>query len=100
MMRVFVIIRVTKKDYLIESFLVVSLVIVDVESPVVLVESLIIEVLSDTVVVDVVDSVFELEQAVAKAIIDRNKNADFAMSLVKLKWLVCFYLVNALIDKK
>lgn len=67
---------------MIESFFVVSLVIVDVESLVVLVESLIIDVLSDTVVVEVVDSVFELEQAVAKAIIDRKKNADFAMSLV------------------
>lgn len=74
-----------KKNYLIESFFVVSLIMVDVESPVVLVESLIIDVLSDTVVVDVVDSVFVLEQAVAKAIIDRRKNADFAMSLVELK---------------
>jgi hypothetical protein len=72
----------TKEDYLMESFFVVSLVIVEVESPIVLVESLIIDVLSETVVVDVVDSVFELEQAVAKAIIDRKKKADFAMSLV------------------
>ncbi|WP_460935885.1 hypothetical protein [Spirosoma humi] len=60
----------------------VSLVMVDDESVVIFVESLIIDVLSDTVVVDVVDSVLELEQAVAKAIIDRKKNADFAMSLV------------------
>lgn len=73
---------VIKKDYLIESFFVVSLIMVDEESVVILVESLIIDVLSDTVVVDVVDSVLELEQAVAKAIIDRKKNADFAMSLV------------------
>ncbi|WP_461070272.1 hypothetical protein [Spirosoma horti] len=71
-----------KRDYLIESFFVVSLIIVDEESLIILVESLIIDVLSDTVVVDVVDSVFELEQAVAKAIIDRKKKADFAMSLV------------------
>ena len=81
-MRAFVSIQVIKKDYLIESFFVVSLIIVDEESVVILVESLIIDVLSDTVVVDVVDSVLELEQAVAKAIIDRKKNADFAMSLV------------------
>ncbi|GAB3796865.1 hypothetical protein GCM10028819_15240 [Spirosoma humi] len=81
-MRAFVSIQGTKKDYLIESFFVVSLVMVDDESVVIFVESLIIDVLSDTVVVDVVDSVLELEQAVAKAIIDRKKNADFAMSLV------------------
>jgi hypothetical protein len=62
----------------------VSLVIVDVESPVVLVESLIVDELSDTDVADVVDSVFELEQAVARAIIERRKNADFTMRLLKL----------------
>ena len=67
---------------MIESFFVVSLIMVDEESVVILVESLIIDVLSDTVVVDVVDSVLELEQAVAKATIDRRMNADFAMSLV------------------
>ncbi|GAB3782779.1 hypothetical protein GCM10028818_39350 [Spirosoma horti] len=82
MLRGFVSIRRMKRDYLIESFFVVSLIIVDEESLIILVESLIIDVLSDTVVVDVVDSVFELEQAVAKAIIDRKKKADFAMSLV------------------
>ena len=81
---------------MIESFFVVSLIMVDEESVVILVESLIIDVLSDTVVVDVVDSVLELEQAVAKAIIDRKKKADFAMSLVKLKWSVYFYVINTL----
>ncbi len=69
---------------MIESFLVVSLVMVDVESPAVLVESLIIDVESVTVVDDSVDSVFELEQAVAKAIIERRKNADFAMLMLEL----------------
>lgn len=56
---------------------------VDVESPVVdevdivdVVSLIIVEVESDTVVVD---SVFVLEQAVANAIIERMKNADFAM---------------------
>ncbi|AUD07097.1 hypothetical protein CWM47_00160 [Spirosoma pollinicola] len=67
-----------------ESFLVVSVVMVDVESPAILVVSLIIEVVSVTVVDDVVDSVFVLEQAVAKAIIERKKNADFAMLMLKL----------------
>ena len=71
-------------DYLIESFLVVSVIMVDVESPAILVVSLIIEVVSVTVVDDVVDSVFVLEQAVAKAIIERKKNADFAMLMLKL----------------
>ncbi|WP_240625654.1 hypothetical protein [Spirosoma pollinicola] len=69
---------------MIESFLVVSVVMVDVESPAILVVSLIIEVVSVTVVDDVVDSVFVLEQAVAKAIIERKKNADFAMLMLKL----------------
>ena len=96
-MRGFVVDTAMKKsDYLIESFFVVSLIMVEEESVVIFVESLIIDVLSDTVVVDVVDSVFELEQAVAKAIIDRRKNADFAMSLVKLKWFVCLYVINTL----
>ncbi|WP_461132646.1 hypothetical protein [Spirosoma lituiforme] len=58
---------------------------VDVESLIVVVESPIVDALSDTVVADVVDSVFVLEQAVARAIIDSRKNADFAMSLVELK---------------
>ena len=59
------------------SFFVVSLIIVDVESVFIIVVSLIIvDVESDTVVVD---SVFVLEQAVANAIIERKKNADFAM---------------------
>ncbi|GAB3042147.1 hypothetical protein [Spirosoma pulveris] len=68
---------------MIESFFVVSLIMVDVESPVVdevdivdVVSLIIVEVESDTVVVD---SVFVLEQAVANAIIERMKNADFAM---------------------
>ncbi|GAB3720704.1 hypothetical protein GCM10028816_06900 [Spirosoma lituiforme] len=74
-----------KNDYLIESFFVVSLIMVDVESLIVVVESPIVDALSDTVVADVVDSVFVLEQAVARAIIDSRKNADFAMSLVELK---------------
>ena len=57
-----------------------SVDIVDVLSPVMLVESvLIVEVESVTVVADSVVSVFVLEQAVAKAIIDRRKNADFTM---------------------
>ncbi|MBD2752950.1 hypothetical protein IC230_08625 [Spirosoma sp. BT704] len=65
-----------------ESFFVVSVDMVDVVSPVavVLVESvevLMVEVLSDTVVD--VDSVLLLEQAVAKAIIESRKKADFAM---------------------
>jgi hypothetical protein len=59
------------------------LIVADVVSLIVLVESeLMVEVLSDTVVV--VDSVFVLEQAVAKAIIDSRKNADFAMCISKL----------------
>ncbi|MFD2933319.1 hypothetical protein [Spirosoma flavum] len=57
---------------------------VDDESPAILVESLIIDVVSVTVVDDSVDSVFVLEQAVAKAIIERKKNADFAMLMLKL----------------
>ena len=59
--------------------MVVSLVMVDVESPAIFVESLIIEVESVTVVDVSVDSVLVLEQAVAKAIIESRKNADFAM---------------------
>lgn len=56
---------------------VVSLIIVDVES--------------DTAVVD---SVFVLEQAVASAIIERMKNADFAMLSLKLRLLVYFNTIN------
>ncbi len=60
------------------SFMVVSLIIV-VESLIMVVESLIIAVVSVTVAADSVDSVFVLEQAVASAITDRKKNADFFM---------------------
>lgn len=72
-----------REDYLIESFLVVSVDIVDALSLVMLVESEdMVEVLSDTVVVeDSVDSVLVLEQAVAKANIESRKNADFAMCI-------------------
>ncbi|ADB38713.1 hypothetical protein Slin_2697 [Spirosoma linguale DSM 74] len=67
-----------------------SLIIVDVESPVLVdvdvVSLIIVDVESDTVVVD---SVFVLEQAVASAIIERMKNADFAMLSLKLRLLVC-----------
>lgn len=71
-------------DYLIESFRVESLLIVpDVLSPIMRVESeellMLDEVLSVTVVDDSFVSVLVLEQAVAKAIIERKKNADFAM---------------------
>lgn len=70
-------------DYLIESLRAVSLLIVDeLLSPIILVESeelLMVEVLSVTVVVELVDSVLVLEQAVAKAIIESRKKADFAM---------------------
>ena len=53
---------------------------VDVLSPAIFVESvLIVEVESVTVVADSVVSVLVLEQAVAKAITDRRKNADFTM---------------------
>ena len=78
-----------KKDaYLIESFLVVSLIIFDDESVDmvdILVESdelFIIDVVSVTVVDD---SVFVLEQAVAKAITVSRKNADFAMFVSELE---------------
>ena len=78
-----------KFDYLIESLLAVSLVMVDEESLIIFVESddivLIVELLSVTVVADSVVSVFVLEQAVAKAIIERRKNADFAMFLSRIK---------------
>jgi hypothetical protein len=63
---------------------VVSLIIVDDESVDIFVESVdmvLIELLSETAVVDSVVSVFELEQAVARAIIERRKNADFAIFL-------------------
>lgn len=70
-------------DYLIESLRAVSLLIVDeLLSPIILVESeelLMVEVLSVTVAVVLVDSVLVLEQAVAKAIIESRKKADFAM---------------------
>ncbi len=60
-----------------------SLLIVDeLLSPIILVESeelLMVEVLSVTVAVVLVDSVLVLEQAVAKAIIESRKKADFAM---------------------
>ena len=63
-----------------------SVDIVDVLSPVMLVESvLIVEVESVTVVADSVVSVFVLEQAVAKAIIDRRKNADFTMIIMNYR---------------
>jgi hypothetical protein len=52
---------------------------VEVESVVILVESLIMDVESVTVVDVSVDSVLVLEQAVANAIIESRKNADFAM---------------------
>ncbi|GAB2543126.1 hypothetical protein GCM10027085_37980 [Spirosoma aerophilum] len=61
--------------------MVVSLIMVDVESVIVVVVSaIIVDVESDTVVVD---SVFVLEQAVASAIIERKKNADFAMFMLE-----------------
>ena len=67
------------------SFLVVSLIIL-VESLIILVESVIlveelfiIDVVSVTVVDDSVDSFFVLEQAVASAITESRKKADFFM---------------------
>ncbi|WP_020600652.1 hypothetical protein [Spirosoma panaciterrae] len=65
--------------YLIESFFVVSVAIVDDESVDMLVESEVIDVESETVVVDSVVSVLVLEQAVANASIESRKNADLAM---------------------
>lgn len=58
--------------------MVVSLIIF-VESLIIVVESLIMDVESVTIADDSVVSVFVLEQAVAKAIIESRKNADFAM---------------------
>jgi len=68
---------------LIESFFAVSLIIVDDESVaiVAVVSVLIVELLSVTVVADSVVSVLVLEHAVAKAIIERKKKADFTMLL-------------------
>ena len=59
------------------SFIVVSLFMV--VSLIMVVESLIIAAVSVAVTDDAVDSVFVLEQAVASAITDRKKNADFFM---------------------
>ena len=59
---------------------------VDVVSPAIFVESvpivLIVDEESVTVVADSVVSVLVLEQAVANAIIERRKNADFTMIIV------------------
>jgi hypothetical protein len=71
-------------DYLIESFLVVSLIMVDVESPAIVESVLMVEDESVTVVDVSVVSVLVLEQAVAKAIIDRTKNADFTIIVMNL----------------
>ena len=85
MLRVFVFSR-KLVDYRTESFRAESLLIVpDVLSPIMRVESeeLLmddeLEELSVTVVDDSLVSVLVLEQAVARAIIERRKNADFAM---------------------
>ena len=68
---------------MIESFLVVSLDMVEVESVLIVVEPvLIVDVVSVTVALESVDSVFVLEQADAKAIIDSRMNADFFMILL------------------
>ncbi|GAB3696651.1 hypothetical protein GCM10027592_20010 [Spirosoma flavus] len=75
-----------KDDYLIESFLVVSVDIIEVESPAIFVESILIVEVDDesvTVVEVSVLSVLELEQAVASAIIASIKKADFAMVVRK-----------------
>ncbi|GAB3989894.1 hypothetical protein GCM10028807_15820 [Spirosoma daeguense] len=64
---------------MIESFLVVSVDMVEAESLVVVESVLMVAVESVTVVVVSVVSVLVLEQAVAKAIIARRKNADFAI---------------------
>ncbi len=71
---------------MIESLFAVSLDMVEVES--VLIN---VAVVSLTVVFVSVDSVFVLEQADAKAIIDSRRNADFFMSLLNLSQVdVCF----------
>ncbi|GAB3946910.1 hypothetical protein GCM10028805_18220 [Spirosoma harenae] len=64
------------------SFLVVSVAIVALESIFIELESVVIVDEESVTVVDVsVVSVFVLEQAVAKANIERRKKADFAMSV-------------------
>ncbi|RAI78378.1 hypothetical protein HMF3257_08040 [Spirosoma telluris] len=74
---------------MIESFFVVSLIIVDVESPAIFVESVVI--VESVTVVDVsVVSVLVLEQAVAKAIIERRKKADFTMVAMKFELVRLF----------
>ena len=77
-----------------------SVDIVDVLSPPIFVESvLIVEVESVTVVADSVVSVFVLEQAVAKAIIDRRKNADFTMIIMNYR-SDTFQPINASLEEK
>ncbi len=78
---------------MIESFLVVSLDMVEAESLLIVVESvLIVEVVSVTVALDSVDSFFVLEQPDAKAKIESRKNADFFMSKMNLSQVDdCFY---------
>jgi hypothetical protein len=79
----------------------VSVDIVDVLSPAVVVESvLIVEVESVTVVADSVVSVLVLEQAVAKAIIDRRKNADFTMITMNYRSCDTFQTINAPLEEK
>ncbi|GAB4015824.1 hypothetical protein [Spirosoma koreense] len=77
-------------DYLIESFFVVSVDIVEDES-LDMVEDESVDMVEDesvTAVVDSVVSVFVLEQAVASARMERKKNADFAMFVVEFDPLV------------
>lgn len=77
--------KVKLSTYRVESLRAVSLDIVDEESLIILVESEdvpIVEVLSITVVEDSLVSVLVLEQAVAKAIIESRKKADFAMGVM------------------
>jgi|GEM_PF-5068439 len=80
-------------DYLIESFFVVS---VDMVESVDIVEAEsedMVEVESVTVVDDSVDSVFELEQAVVSAIIESRKNAYLAMIFIEIE-VVNHFLIN------
>ena len=91
-----------KDDYLIESRRAVSLLIVELESLFIVEdESLfIIEVESVTDADVSVVSVFVLEQAVAKAIIAKTKNADFAMGYNEFELIGEFQSVNSLKSKK
>lgn len=74
-------------NYLIESRRAESLIMVELESPFIIVEleSLFIIEVESVIEVEVsVVSVLVLEQAEAKAIIARTKNADFTMSTISL----------------